>query len=123
MPFTERNVEGALFLTVQDERLDAFNADVFKSGMVDFMQKGHERFVLDLSNVKFMDSRALGVLISIKKTMGDTGCFCILCPNKNVRNIFTMTRLDRVFHLFATEEEVLAEAKKVASEDHGDEAK
>jgi len=117
MPFTERFVAGALFLTVQDERLDAFNADHFKSGIVDFMQSGHERFVLDLSNVRFMDSRALGMLISIKKTMADAGCFCILCPNKNVRSLFTMTRLDRIFHIFVSEEDVLTEAAKMSSGD------
>lgn len=122
MPFVERTVEGALFLAVQEERLDAFNADIFKSGMVDFMQRGHERFVLDLSHVKFMDSRALGVLISIRKSLGEQGCFCILCPNKNVRSIFTMTRLDRVFHLFSTEEEALAEAKKTLSGEQSGEA-
>ncbi len=117
MKFTDREVDGTIFFAVHDERLDVANVDAFKSGMVDFIYQGHQRFILDLTSVKFIDSRTLGVLISIKKSLSEQSCFCILCPNKNVRNVFAVTRLDRVFHLFSSEEEALAEAARVRAEE------
>ncbi len=117
MKFQERIIDETVFFAVQEERLDVSNVDVFKSGVVDFIYKGHDRFILDLTSVHFMDSRALGVLISIKKSLREQGCFCILCPNKNVRNIFAITRLDRVFHMFSSEQEALAEAARVRAEE------
>jgi anti-sigma B factor antagonist len=78
--------------------LDADNIAAFKKTACDLFDKGGVKFVLDASNVEFVDSMGLGVLISflrrVKAKEGDIK-ICSLTPE--VKTIFEITRLYRLF--------------------------
>ncbi|PPS58476.1 hypothetical protein CRX72_17575 [Pantoea sp. BRM17] len=62
--------------------------------------------ILDFSRVDFIDSSCLGALISILKSLN--GGQLLLCAlNSNIKSMFTLTRMDRVFTLCANREEAL----------------
>ena len=57
--------------------------------------------VVDLANVRFMDSTALSTLVHAMKRARALGGDLRLCGlQQPVRMIFEMTRLDRVFEIF-----------------------
>jgi anti-anti-sigma factor len=68
------------------------------------------RFVLDLSLVRFLSSTMLGKLIGFQKKLKQRGgdlTLCSLSPDLATR--LASMRLDRLFHICATEEEALGE--------------
>lgn len=77
------------------------------------LDEGVTRLVLDLSEVEFIDSTALRVLVSVHKRLRDTesGGFAVVCPHARIRRIFDLTALDRVLTLTDTVDEALAQLK------------
>jgi len=64
--------------------------------------------VLDLSGVTFLDSMVLGVFLGcMKRLRARGGCFRVVMPHGDIRRIFEMTLLDRVFELDESREEAL----------------
>jgi anti-sigma B factor antagonist len=67
--------------------------------------------VLDLSGASFLDSTAIAVLLrGMKRLHARGGRFRVVVPRSQIRRIFEMTLLDRVFDLDASREESLAAA-------------
>jgi anti-sigma B factor antagonist len=84
------------------------------NGVVD----GGARFVLvDLSAATFIDSTTLGVLMgAVKRLRPAGGELAIACNDPNIRKIFEITLLDRVFAIFDTPEEGAQHLRRGASE-------
>jgi len=69
---------------------------------------GAERVVLDLSEVTLVDSMALGVLLGAKKRLAThAGAIDLVVSKSDIRRIFEITMLDRIFTLYASREEAL----------------
>jgi anti-anti-sigma factor len=67
--------------------------------------------VLDLSGATFLDSTAIAVLLrGMKRLQALGGRFRVVVPSSQIRRIFEMTLLDRVFDLDASRQESLAAA-------------
>jgi anti-sigma B factor antagonist len=67
--------------------------------------------VLDLSGATFLDSMTLGVFVTaMKRLRARGGRFRVVAPHAEIRRIFEMTLLDRVFDLDVTRQEALIAA-------------
>jgi len=53
--------------------------------------------VLDLSEVEFLDSTGLGLMLSLAKEYSETGGKLVLVPSEPVSRVLELTRLDGVF--------------------------
>lgn len=89
--------------------LDMSNALDFKEDVKNnFVQQGKVNIILDLSQVDYMDSTALGVLISLQRSCRMNGGALVLCGlESNLKRIFKMTMLDSVFSIRESVEEAL----------------
>lgn len=89
--------------------LDMSNAMSFKDEIKNkYLQQGRVNIILDLSQVNYMDSTALGVLISLQRSCRMNGGALVLCGlESNLKRIFKMTSLDSVFLIRETVEESL----------------
>lgn len=59
------------------------------------------KLVLDFSNVHFLSSAMLGLLIRINKNVTDESGQLRLCSiNEKIMGVFRITRLDKVFQIF-----------------------
>jgi len=68
--------------------------------------------VLDLDRVDFVDSTGLGVMVGAAKRMRMIGGgFRIVCSQKHLIDLFSITRLNEVFSLYDTLDEALADVK------------
>ena len=73
------------------------------------------KLVLSFSEVEFLTSIMLGKLISANRSMHEKGGTLVLCEIcDNLRTIFRLTRLEKIFDIRASEAEALAEADSAA---------
>ena len=74
------------------------------------IDEGANTVVVDLSATTLIDSTALGVLLGgMKRLREQDGQIRLVVPRPEVRRIFEITMLDRIFSLHDTQEEALAE--------------
>ena len=100
--------DDAVILTVEDERMDAHNSGNLKEKMLQLFDEGKYQLVIDLSAVRFIDSSGLGALVSgFKNASARDGSLKLCCLQPQVRSMFELTRLHRVFEIFATLDEAL----------------
>jgi anti-sigma B factor antagonist len=109
-------------LEIQRERQDGF-ALVAPSGEVDLAtarglgdvlrdetQDGVGHVVVDLSEVTYLDSTGLGVLLSALRRLTRLGrSLALVCPEGSVRRVFEITDLIGMLGVHETREEALAE--------------
>ena len=75
-------------------------------GLVD--DQGHKKVLLNLSNVEYLSSAALGKLINLKKKVGAVkGKLKLCCIHPDLLEVFRITRLDQVFEIYADEQAAL----------------
>ena len=96
-----------LLVTPNESRLDAGVAQSFKSKMIEFFEEGHNDILIDLSKVTLIDSSGLGVLVSILKKVGEKGEVRLCGLRENIKSLFQLTRLDKVFDIYHSREEAV----------------
>ena len=106
---------------IQDEEIDAethvielggeidlYTAPEFKERMIQLIDGGKKRIVVDLSSATFIDSTTLGVLVGgVKRLRPAGGSLALVCTDQNITKIFEITGLDRVFSIHATRDDAL----------------
>ena len=97
-------------ITVEGE-LDLSTAPRLKWMLIDSLEAGHGRLVVDLSLATFMDSTALGVLVGVKRKLDGDARLAIVCTRANVLKIFEFAGMDGAFAIFPTLDEALAYAQ------------
>ncbi|MCQ8127373.1 STAS domain-containing protein [Methylomonas sp. WSC-6] len=95
-------------LTIQDERIDAHNSTELKEYLLDMIEGGESHIVVQLKHVRFIDSSGLGALLFGHKHMAaKSGQFALAHIQPQVLSMFELTRLTRVFEIYADIDEVL----------------
>ncbi len=90
-------------------RLDAENVGAFRKITNVELEAGKKWIVLDFSEVDFVDSSGLGAVVSLMKRLGEEGDIAVCNLSENIRGMFRLTRLDRIFPIYDTWEAALAE--------------
>jgi len=99
-------VEPSGSLVGGDETVD------LRAAVAGFVDRNYDRLLIDLSKVNYMNSTAIGVLVSAQTTYSKKGWQVKLCGiNKNISNIFVITKLTLVFDVFDTRAEAIASFK------------
>lgn len=88
-----------------DGRLDAFQAPVLAESLAEKEREGIHYIVVNMAHVDFVDSMALSTLVQGLKHALQSGGDLYLCNvQQPVQIIFELTRLDKVFRIFDSEE-------------------
>ena len=87
-------------------RIDAFSAPQVRAQFDQLMAGGATNFVVDLSNVTFLDSAGMAVLVTLlKRVRQRDGRLRLVWPRTDAaRRVLTLTRMDRVFDMADTAE-------------------
>src|SRR3989337_543485 len=89
------------------EELDASNAGELKRDIAPLLE-AHAKLVIDLGRLRFVDSSGLGAFISCLRKLNAKGGDLKLCGmSKQVRAVFELVRMHRIFDIFGTREEAL----------------
>lgn len=95
-----------VIICIEEERMDAHNSGDLKEQMLQLFDEGKCSLVIDLSTVRFIDSSGLGALVSgFKNASARDGNLKLCCLQPQVRSMFELTRLHRVFEIFSTRDE------------------
>ncbi len=98
-----------VLIEVKEERLDAHNSSELKTQMLSLFDEGKNNLVIDLQDVRFVDSSGLGSLVSgFKNASARNGTLKLSGLQPQVKSMFELTRLHRVFEIFPGTEEALA---------------
>lgn len=91
-----------------EEYLIVGNRQKLKKRILDEIDKGKRKFVIDFSKSLYVDSSGLGVLISISKKIDEQdGELRLASLNKGLRTLFELTKLDTLFEIAENREEAL----------------
>ena len=78
--------------------VDASTAPTVEETLTDLIQSDSTHLVLDLSEMEFIDSTGLGVLvIALKRVAERDGSLLLRSPRSGARKVLSITRLDQVF--------------------------
>jgi len=94
--------DGKTILGLKEERLDAHNSGELKERISKLFEEGGHDIIVDLHEVEFIDSSGLGALLSGHKNavQRSTG-FALAGLQPRVKSMFELTRLQRVFDIYA----------------------
>ena len=82
--------------------LDLYNAEVVREALFAAAAEEPERLVVDLSEVQFVDSTALGVLIEARSKLANRQAFLLAAPGLETRRALEISGLDRHFAIHPT---------------------
>ncbi len=89
-------------LYIQEERIDAHNSGELKEAILHLIEQGEINIIVQLEQVKFIDSSGLGALLSgHKNAVAKSGKLALTNMQQQVLSMFELTRLDRVFEIYA----------------------
>ncbi|HEU5066331.1 MAG TPA: STAS domain-containing protein [Gaiellaceae bacterium] len=105
---TEKVDESTYVIALAGE-VDLYTAPEFKQQLLNVIGEGGKDVVVDFSDTTFIDSTTLGVLVGgVKRLRAQDGRLSLVCSDRNIRKIFEITGLDRVFTIYPTRDEALA---------------
>jgi anti-sigma B factor antagonist len=105
---TSTNVQGCALVTVVGE-LDIHTAPGLGQAISEFVQEGVYDLVIDLTNLEFLDSTGLGVLVAgLKKVNSHEGSLELVCHEDRLLKVFQITGLLGAFCIHDTVEAALA---------------
>ncbi|HAU38561.1 MAG TPA: anti-sigma B factor antagonist [Phycisphaerales bacterium] len=91
--------------------IDLNTSPEFQQGLLRVLDLRPGKLVVNLSGVMYMDSSGVASLVKMLSRARRTGAaMCLASMTDRVRDIFEITRLDRVFDIYPTEQEALASA-------------
>jgi anti-sigma B factor antagonist len=92
--------------------VDLYTAPEFKQQLLEVIGQGGKQVVVDFTNTTFIDSTTLGVLVGgVKRLRTNDGQLSLVCSDRNITKIFEITGLDRVFTIYSTRDEAVANVK------------
>jgi anti-sigma B factor antagonist len=103
-----KSINGHSVLFVHEERIDAHNSGELKTYLLRQIEQGQTQIIVQLEAVRFIDSSGLGALLSgHKNAITKSGKLALVNVQKQVLSMFELTRLNRVFEIYANVDEAL----------------
>ena len=84
------------------------NRQELKQKVLEHLEAGDRKFVIDFSDTGYIDSSGLGVLVSLSKKIREQGGELRLSSlNEDLRTLFELTKLDTLFRIADTRDQAL----------------
>jgi len=99
------SVDGALVVHLAGE-LDLYNAHDLRAALAEAIDASPRRVVVDMADVDFVDSTALGVLVEARSRLGRDG-LALAAPQLETRRTLQVSGLDRHLPVHESVEDAL----------------
>jgi anti-sigma B factor antagonist len=105
--------DGKVQILACQGRMDAQVSGLLKESILELLDKGATELVVDLENLEFLDSSGLGALVScLRRIKEKKGEIKLAGLRPEVRSIFDITRVSRLFDIRETVGEAVKAFKK-----------
>jgi anti-sigma B factor antagonist len=85
------------------------NRQELKQKVLEELEDGERKFLIDFDRTGYIDSSGLGVLVSLSKKIREQGGELRLANlNEDLRTLFELTKLDTLFQISSSRDEALS---------------
>ena len=106
--YTTTQQEGLTVFNLTGEIIDKAQAAEFVEHINNLAASGKNRFILELSGLRYMNSSGLNVLVSILTKARNSGGEVVVCNlSKKVSDLLVITKLDTIFHILPTVQDAI----------------
>ena len=103
-----RSIDETTSVIKLEGEVDVYTAPQLKQQIINMLDNNIIHIIVDLTDVEYLDSTALGVLIGgLKRLRERDGSLDLVCPNPRIRRIFEITGLDRIFDIHQSGDDAL----------------
>ena len=100
--------QGDIVVVDVEGQLIVGNRQELKQKILDELEKGERKFLVDFTQTGYIDSSGLGVLVSLSKKIREQGGELRLANlNDDLKTLFELTKLDTLFQIADTRERAL----------------
>jgi anti-sigma B factor antagonist len=108
MAFNVRKHPGGILVIEVDGQLIVGNRQELKQRVLDALEAGDRKFLIDFTKTGYIDSSGLGVLVSLSKKIRDEGGDLRLAGlNEDLKTLFELTKLDTLFAIADSAQQAL----------------
>ena len=108
MAFNVRKHPGGVVVVEVDGQLIVGNRQELKQRVLDALEGGARKFLIDFTRTGYIDSSGLGVLVSLSKKIREEGGDLRLAGlNEDLKTLFELTKLDTLFAITDSATEAL----------------
>jgi anti-sigma B factor antagonist len=101
--------EGEVTVIDVEGQLIVGNRQELKQKVLQELENGERRFLIDFEKTGYIDSSGLGVLVSLsKKIREQSGELRLANLNEDLRTLFELTKLDTLFQIADSRQEALS---------------
>lgn len=109
MTFSVRMDPKGVVVVEVDGQLIVGNRQELKHKVLDALEAGDRKFLIDFTKTGYIDSSGLGVLVSLSKKVRDEGGDLRLAAlNEDLKTLFELTKLDTLFAISDSPAEAIA---------------
>jgi len=105
--FSISEQKGYVVINLQGELIEKNQANDMMAKVEEMVTAGHNKFALNMADLKYMNSSGLNTLIQLltkaRRTGGDT---VIYNMNKKINELLLITKLNTLFKVMQSEDEV-----------------
>ncbi|MEP0987652.1 STAS domain-containing protein [Ekhidna sp.] len=105
MEFTVDKYENYSMAKISQEKVDSTVAPELKTEFMDLAQDGVKSLIVDMSNVKYVDSSGLSALLVGNRSFGESGAFVLYNVTDHVMKLISISQLDKVMNIVSGQEE------------------
>jgi len=100
--------ENGVVISLEGKMMLGYEANDFHEAIENAIERDKKKIVVDLSNVQFISSWGIGILMyGYTTTTNKGGKFKLAAVSEKINDILIKTKLDKIFEKFATVEEAL----------------
>ncbi len=95
-------------VVVLSGEVDMHQSPALHAALVDVANGRPKRLVLNMTDVGYMDSSGVGTLVELlRRVNGYKGKLALVNLSARVKSVFEITKLDKFFSIYLTEEQAL----------------
>ena len=101
--------KGEVVICSIDGEIDINTAPLIKKNFEKVIAAKSPKVVIDFKSVTYVDSSGLATLVEfLKHIRGYGGILKLSCLSSKVKSLFEITKLDKLFEMYPSEEEAIA---------------
>lgn len=113
MTFNHEIKDNALIIRLSGDLIGEDNGSNILEVAANAIQRSVLMAIIDISGLRYINSSGIGVLITIlTKFRNKGGEVYLLKPSESVQKLLVITKLNSIFQIIQTEDEVLKDVKK-----------
>ena len=112
MDFKQEVKDGIIHLHLSGDLIGENNGPGILEALNDQINEGYYKAIIDISEVRYMNSSGIGVLITVLTRLRNKGGEVVLLnPSEQVKKLLVITKLNNIFNIYDNVDEAVSHLK------------